>query len=262
MKFRKFAQRVLLKVSSWLEPPVWEGVYSRFSDVPSSGQGFEGPEWAAQSQAALEILRKDSKTYIPHAVPSEHLLLPFLLGLLARQKETVRVLDFGGGYGLFYQQVLHGVSDHARIDYHILETEGVCKRAAILWKDHAGIHFHDEWPRFPAPVDVLFFSSSLHYVNDYQTVLKKLCGNFQPRYILFVKFSAGEIPTYATAQKNLDRSTIPFWFFNVKEVVNLLRECGYRLAYKSSLEKPYPQRGFPQSHRMGKTSNLLFVQAD
>jgi putative methyltransferase (TIGR04325 family) len=235
-----------MKIASWLEPSIWEGIYSHRSDVPTKGPGFAGPSSFQEGKRALHLLRQDGHRAIPLDVPAEHLLLPFLVSILAHHKEQITVLDLGGGVGLFYQQILNCVIDHPRLDYHILETPFVCSEAAKEWADHSRIHFQSDVAKLPKSVDIVFLNSSLQYLDDYKGQLQGLCQTHRPSYVLLGKLSAGDIPTYASAQLNVDGSVIPYWFINVQEIMQIMSDQRYRLIYKSSLEKNIRKDNFRQ----------------
>ncbi len=108
---------------------IWEGVYKRFSDVPTIGFGFDGQKWIVNSIMKMEALRQDTKSNTPLPPPSSYRegLLPLLTSLVYNIQGKVRILDFGGGIGFTYYQTMQALPHTNRLDYHIIEREVVCE---------------------------------------------------------------------------------------------------------------------------------------
>jgi len=105
--------------------------------------------------------------------------------------------------------------------------------------------------------------SSLQYVEDWKGLIGDL-ARYGAEYLLLVDLPAGDIPTYATVQ-NYYESKIPYWFFNVKDVIDSVTGAGFKLLFKSTYigerlgkEQPLPQKNFPEEYRAGDSCNLLF----
>jgi putative methyltransferase (TIGR04325 family) len=104
--------------------------------------------------------------------------------------------------------------------------------------------------------------SSLHYCEEWEALLSRLC-RYKPRHFLFTDLPAGDIPTFATVQ-NYYTSEIPVRFFNIDEVVNVMKRQNYDLAFKSAYiarvlgqEREIPQDNFEEQYRLGHTCSLL-----
>jgi putative methyltransferase (TIGR04325 family) len=239
---------------------IWEGIYPHHRDVPIAGQRFDGETWIGKTQAYTEQILTSSKKYgtIPTEVTGEHMLLPLLASLACQDSGgSVRILDFGGGMGIAYIHLISSLVNCDSIDYHVVEREGICEGGARLFEDDKRIHFYPELPTELPDLDIVYMSSALQYVEEYPSLLKTLCA-FGAKYFLFVKLSAGDFPTYATAQKNVPGTTLPYWFINVGEIIGVMAAGGYSLLYKSALEQEYDQSNFPEEYRLGRTCNLLF----
>jgi putative methyltransferase (TIGR04325 family) len=241
---------------------LWAGIYSRYADVPVAGPGFDGEVWINQTKAYTKRMLAASESYgsIPFEVTGEHMLLPLVAALVCEQSGgRVGILDFGGGLGVGYVYLLSSLVNCGSIDYHVVERERVCEEGARLFEHDKRIRFHPRLPAELGQIDILYISSALQYVEDYPALLKALTA-FRAKYFLFVKLSAGDFPTYATAQKNVSGTTLPYWFINVGEIIELMAAEGYSLKYKSALERQYDQSNFPDAHRLGRTCNLLFLR--
>lgn len=239
----------------------WEGVYKNYRDVPASGGGYESETVVS---AMAEHTRKLKETLAAGLEPVEefdgdNLLLP-LLAAGAAAERPVRILDFGGGMGEGYLRLKAAMA--GPVEYHIVELERNCAGGRRLFEGAGDIFFHTAFPAEPENVDIAHINSALQYIEDYAGLLARLAA-YKPRYILLARLSAVESPTFAALQKNLEGTTLPYWFFNTGEIVQFLAAKGYRLAYKKPAAKQYPQDGLPPGHRLpgGRMSNLLFSRA-
>jgi putative methyltransferase (TIGR04325 family) len=239
---------------------LWEGIYPHYRDVPIAGQRFDGDTWIGKTRDYTQGILASSKKQgtIPTEVTGEHMLLPLLASLVCKESGgKVNVLDFGGGMGIAYVHLMSSLVNCRSIDYHVIEREGICEGGARLFEHDERIHFYPELPAAISDLDIVYISSALQYVEDYPSLLNRLSA-FGAKYFLFVKLSAGDFPTYATAQKNVPGTTLPYWFINVGEIIEIMSAGGYSLTYKSALEQQYDQSNFPDDYRLGRTCNLLF----
>ena len=238
---------------------IWEGIYSRYQDVPAAGDAFGGDYWIDRTRSYTEESLSASRDsgFIPVGVTGEHLILPLLASLRCKARGQVNILEFGGGMGIAYIHVLNSLVNCQSINFHIVESERVTEEAVRLFEHDKRVHFYSKLPAQLPDLDIVYMSSALQYVEDYTSLLKILAG-YGAKYFLFVKLSAGDFQTYATAQKNVPGTTLPYWFINVKEIVELMAAAGYSLIYKSALEQRYDQDNFPEEYRLGQACNLLF----
>ncbi len=140
------------------------------------------------------------------------------------------------------------------------------KAGRDFFKDEQNIFFSDSLPEEDGiTFDLVCMSSSLQYIERWETMLTQLCG-YKPRYVLFTDLLAGDIPTFATAQIYYG-SKIPAWFFNVGEITDTMERLGYGLIFKSAYEAmirgkegPLPLNNFEKKYRISDSCNLLFAK--
>lgn len=238
----------------------WEGIYRNYNEAPRSGPAFEGDIWLDARRRNFERQlhaisdRKTSAKFV-----DEDTLLPFLVSIISAETDKIRILEFGGGLGESYLDLKSVVDPAIAIDYHVVEMARTCAQGLELFHGDHGIHFHSELPaRLPA-IDVVYVRSALQYVEDYAGLLRQLCA-YSARFVLFVKLSAGNIPTFATAQRNLRGSTIPYWFINIRQLIQIMADAGYLLVFKNNLAKEYDQENFPEAYRLKHACNMLFAR--
>jgi putative methyltransferase (TIGR04325 family) len=96
----------------------------------------------------------------------------YALALSARGKDRLSVLDWGGGIGHYYllaQALLPG----AEIEYHCKDVPVLCEYGARLFPHQ---HFDSDDRCFERVYDFVLASTSMHYTEDWQTLLKRLAG--------------------------------------------------------------------------------------
>lgn len=256
---RKLLRSPVVKVvARWAnkEPFIWDGVYANFGDVPAAGQGFASDEWLTDmeryTRAAVDALRSDRAGVVPN-VPPYHALL----SMLVASSRPVRVLDFGGGMGVGFANVRRSIAAGMPIEYLVVDNEESCEHGRRLLSDFPSVRFMSELPRDVESIDVIVLSGVLQFVEDYEELLQKL-ASFAPSLWLFTFLPAGEIPTFASAQLNVPGSVLPVWFFNINELVQKMEALGYRLIFKSALDRVFDMSNFPLTHQLPRQCNLLF----
>ena len=259
--------RLIRYLSRSRAPFIWEGIYDQYRDVPSEGAGFESEEWISRTRqhtaSALESLSLQANG-VPCDIPSYHSLSSLTIALLRQHREQLRVLDFGGGMGLAFANLLRTLGEgppKPPIDYLVIDNERICQEGARLFAQIRSVQFRSTLPPDLGNVDIILLGSVLQFVEDYKGVLKRLAALKAP-YWLFTFVPTGDIPTFASGQKNVKGSTIPVWFFNFDELREIMRLLGYQLIYKAPMDRQFDMRNFPASHRLSQQCNLLFHYND
>lgn len=246
---------------------IWEGIYSGFSEVPATGRGHEGATWAAKSLEKIRgLLLLRRRGAIPRVPEYSSSLLPLLSALVLAARGKVTVLDFGGGLGFTYIPVVEAVADDPSVAYHIVETPGICEAGKEVFADDPRIQFHRVLPTSVARVDIVHFGSSLQYIDDWRGLIRDCC-RYEPAYFMFTDLTAGDIPSYVTAQNYYD-AKMPARFFNLDELCDAMQANGFPLIFRSRFKGTYfgkvqelPQENLPERFRLGDTCGLVFGQS-
>ena len=244
----------------------WEGVYEDFSHVQTAGSGYESVEWLNKMREFTENVLAESRKggSVPQIATGERSLLAVVASLLCHfnRPERVKILDFGGGMGVDYIRVVSSLAQcSSAIDYHVVDMKSSCEVGTQIFAGDARIHFHDSLPPALAEVDIVFINSGLIFVEDYLTILDALCA-YQPKCFLFLRLDAGDIPTHARAQKNVEGSVFPCWFFNLDEIKSAMSAKGYSVIFKGAAEQVYDESNYTEQYRLGRACNLLFARRD
>jgi putative methyltransferase (TIGR04325 family) len=235
---------------------VWTGVYTRYEDVPVSGPGFEGERWSAITRASTEFALAAWRGGAPVRATGDRALLPELAAGVLAERGEVRIVDFGGGMGISYVDV-RAACGPVVLEYTVVETEAVCAAGRSLFAADSAIRFVTSLGQANQGADIVYVSSALQYVPDPLAALREL-ASLRARYMLLVNLSAGEIPTYATAQRNVPGSVIGYWFLALNVVTEVLQAEGYVQRRSSLSERTLTGFDVPRRYRLARGRNLLF----
>ena len=236
--------------------PIWRGIYPHRRNVPAHdsavGEVLIG-EMAETVGSAIEAIGAGEKPYLWH----EHLAIVAAIAATARR--SVRVLDFGGGPGSGFVQLLSALPSGTAIDYCVVELPQTCAAGRKLFAGDSRIRFSTELPERASAYDIIYVNSALQYVDEYADLLQRLAALRAP-WLLLARLAAGTAPTFASQQVNVPGQTLPYWFLNVDEVRGMLKAAGYDLACDFLLERVYDQSSLPATHRAERMRTMLFAR--
>lgn len=244
---------------------IWQGIYGSFRDaeVAVSGPGFSGDVYRSRTlNAAHEcIAALNTGRPIPSFHKQRSALLPPVVAMMFESRNTLRILDFGGGLGIGCMTLSESIPQYSgAIEYTIVEIPEICEAGRELLSGRA-VTYLDSLP-VQGEFDLVHSASVLQYIEDWQNVLKSLC-DYRAEYILFSDVFAGPIPTFVTVQHYYG-STIRHWFLNLEEVLRAFSNLGYLLIMKCFVNSrrldvidELPMNNFPVSHRLEKSLHLL-----
>ena len=240
---------------------IWQGIHERFAEITGTGEGYADEALVAETEALTRRVAAESARHpsLPRHIACEQTLLALHLASRTPPAKRVRVVDFGGGMGIGYFALKSCLDPAVGIDYRVIENSAMCARAEKAFADHPSLRFHSTFPVEIGPVDVVYVSSALQYVDDWKATIASLCAYRAP-FFFFVKLSAGNMPSYVTAQVNLPGPAVPYRFLNLQDVAQVMRRHGYVLGFRGTLDRIYDQANFPERYRLGQACNLLFCR--
>lgn len=259
---RKILRSPIVKgVARWAnkQPFIWDGVYEHFDQVPVLGKGFASAEWLSDMERYTRsaVMAIDNGARIPENVPQYHSLLASLIASFESGDRPVHVLDLGGGMGIGFANVRRCTFSELDCDYMVVDNEASCERGRQLLKDFSSVTFTSRMPEGSHAVDIAVLSGVLQFVENYDELLSNL-ASFKPSLWLFTFLPAGDIPTFVSAQRNVPGSILPVWFFNEAELTKKIEALGYRLVFRSALDRVFDMSNFPSTHQLPRQCNLLF----
>lgn len=173
----------------------------------------------------------------------------YALGLAARGKNRVSILDWGGGLG-HYHLYARALLPMVEVDYSCFDLAPICETGAEL---QPSVRFlSDESDLRGRCFDFVLSSSSLHYSRDWPAVLKLLASTTgQYLYIArlqtigvkdsFVVKQTPRTAGYAGAYLS--------WFINRAQLLRSTSECGLRLEREFVFDERWFVPGAPEQGR-------------
>lgn len=235
---------------------LFEGVYASFDEVPSQGPAFANEQWVLDSERSIRAMLDKVKLdpWGSNWRYEHHERLSFLIACLA--KKPVRIVDFGGGFGPDFVHLLHSLSDPARVEYTILETEDTVRKASAFWSQLEGPapKYAQDWAQLQP--DIVFSNAAIQYVSDWKSVANSMAAA-SPEFILFARLPLGQFESYVGGQKNHPPFTVPVWFFGMDEFKCVWRDLGYEITWMGIHDRIYDQSNYPAELRCLRRSAVL-----
>ena len=218
---------------------IWNGVFDENLFDQYSISTFNKETWLKKQSSILEreLEECQNENYLTNS--SDYIFYGLVIGLSAYVK-GVKILDFGGGVGLTYLKLssffrLNSIATN--IKYHIIDLPNVIEVGQGKLASCENLTFSSELPE-KGDYDVILLGSSLHYVKDYQSLIKSL-STLSPKFIVICDIPAGfKNKTFITLQK-FYTDEIPVRFWNFWELVEAFSANGYMLYSTCSFENGY-----------------------
>lgn len=204
-----------------------------------AAQKARWPEFVRMIQApgvlgiANEGAVSSTASYITH---NTYMTYAYVLALTAHHRDTVSILDWGGGighYGVISRELLPSVT----IDYHCKEVPLLCQGGREVLPD---AHFYeDDAACFQRKYDLVLVSGSLQYAQDWRSLAQRLVqateGYLYITRLPVVQRSASFVVVqrpyqfgYSTEYKG--------WFFNRNDFLATMRSFGAELVREFLIE--------------------------
>lgn len=243
------------------EKSIWEGVYQNFSEVPISSPVFNDDLWVTKQHARIKQIIENHQN---GTIVSRDYPMPVITSMLLQQKKHVSVLDFGGGMGQTYFEIICKVPDaRERITFTVVETLAVTQNLAPEVKGYPHLNFTDNYKTISMPIDLIHVGSTLQYIDDWHGLLMSLAKKFKPSIFVLSDLLVGDIPTFVTAQSYYDR-IICARFINEREFCEHWDMLGYDLIFRSDYQPIegddyFSNHALPETHRLRKPCHMVFM---
>ena len=244
---------------------IWEGVYERWEDAPVIEGAFDSPKWlndqAALASKELEEYQQFVGRIAPNAISNDY-ILPTVLAMAAVDGRKLKVLDFGGGLASSYLSLIASLPEDSDIEFHVVESRGICERGREVFASDGNLFFHEELP-VSGHYDVIHAGRSFQYVDDWRGLLRSFAG-LTPDYLVLAGALAGENRSFVSLQ-NYYGYKIRVRFLNLSELIEEAGKCNFKLLSKSLLltkrlgkTGPLPMENLPEEYRLRHSCQLLF----
>ena len=230
----------------------FEGSYRSLAEVPTKGR-YDDDELVGPIVAnGMNHLRLAGPTGKKKNDLTGHLILPELVSQFTDDRLTV--LDFGGGAAIGLISILDHVPciDLAKFSYVLVETPAMCRAVKIaigpILKEKFGtssfVNVLEDIPDSVSSPLIANASSSLQYLPDYKSVLRRLV-RLSPKFFVVSQTPVTEGPTYARQQLNLAYRRLAHWVFNRSEFISEMDTLGYSNIFSVDHNLPLTHKNAP-----------------
>lgn len=180
----RFLRRILGRRDG---PPEWEYVGMTWPGEDSRATGWDDRSVVETQRRQLEGFRRRLDGTSPlvtwhegagassqdHRTHNTYMTFAYVLARAAAGRNTISVLDWGGGLGQYYL-IARAVLPEMSIDYHCVDLPLACSAGRQLIPE---VSFHEpEGPALHREFDLVVSSSSLQYAQDWSGQARALAG--------------------------------------------------------------------------------------
>lgn len=243
---------------------LWEGVYNSFEEAGGDLDAFETDLWIEKQKS--KILHDYTNYENGNLALSKDYPLPLVVSMLLSQRAETSVLDFGGGMGTQYLQILAQVPQaKEKLKYFIIDGKATIENIPFQLIKHENLIFSTSLETTIERVDIVHLGSTLHYIENWKELLRFLTQKYQPKYFVFSDLLAGDIPTFVSHQIFYEMK-IPVWMINVAEFIELMKVLNFHNTYSSFFQanilgkEDFPNFSLPKNNRIQKSLNMIFQE--
>lgn len=179
----------------------------------------------------------------------------YVLARAARTKDTVSILDWGGGVGHYYLYS-RALLPEIDLDYHCYDVPSLCRLGRKLSPD---VRFHvDESELGRNQFDLVISSSSLHYFENWREMVRGLAGATREFLYIARLQTIHKAPSFVVTQRPYRagyKTEYASWFLNRHELLNTAVESELELVREFVYAEEWYVRNAPEQ---GDCRGFLF----
>ena len=179
----------------------------------------------------------------------------YILARVARKKENLSMLDWGGSAGHYYLYS-RALLPEVAIEYHCHDVPLLCQLGRKLLPE---AQFHeDPSALLSRQFDLVVSSSSLHYFEDWREMTRKLAATAGEFLYVARLQTVSRVPSFVVVQRPYLRgyhTEYLSWFLNRQEFIACVEESGLQLVREFVFMEEWHVRGAPEE---GASRGFLF----
>jgi putative methyltransferase (TIGR04325 family) len=152
----------------------------------------------------------------------------YVLARAARNKQSLKILDWGSGLGHYYLYSKALLPELA-LDYHCYEVPWLCRVGESLLSE---VHFHEGADHLAGTqFDLVISSSSLHYFQDWRDIAGVLAARTGGLLYVARLMTVNSVPSFVVRQslRRLGYDDVLSWFLNREELLDCFRQLEMEL---------------------------------
>jgi putative methyltransferase (TIGR04325 family) len=179
----------------------------------------------------------------------------YVLARAARNRQSLSILDWGGGLGHYYLYS-RALLPEVAIEYHCYDVPALCRVGRRL---QPGVQFHEETDDLAgARFDLVISSSSLHYFEDWQQVVGTLAQRTSGFLYIARLMTVPRGPSFVVRQRSHRRgyrTEFLAWFLNREEVLECVQRHGMNFVREFVFDEYWMVKNAPEQ---GQCRGFLF----
>ena len=218
---------------------IYKGVFDNYEDClkQTNTSFYKSTEYQKKQHKIIRDVissLKNHKSILPFY--KQHTQYLTILVSLLRSKKKIKVLDFGGGWGIGYANCIESLDKDVlkKIDYHIYDLPNLCELGKKKFKDKMKIKdnlkYYDDISKIDKKYDVIFFGSTIQYLKNPLDSVKKLLDK-KSKILLFIDLYLTNSKTFFTRQMHYNYQA-PHSFINIKKFESIFKKK-YKIINKS-----------------------------
>jgi putative methyltransferase (TIGR04325 family) len=240
-------ERTDAAIRGWAEEGVVEAYRAK---LPAYAEAIAGPGPIGLPTSAA------FRDPVPN-VKDQNIVLGFAYAvtLASRRLDTVSILDWGGGAGLFSLLARALLPSEVGIDYHCKDLPAICAYGREALPD---ARFHDDDSCLDRRYDLVVASSSLQYSEQWHDVLARLAGAVEGYLYLARVPVVLRSPSFVVLQRPYRfgfGTEFLSWVFNRDELLAAASDSGLELVREFVFGERSDVRGAPEPD---ETRGFLF----
>ena len=241
---------------------VWEGVFENFTEAGGDPDAFDSDIWIQKQGKKIE---KSYKNYLNRNTVSKDYPLPLVVAMLLLEQEKLSILDFGGGMGIQYLDIISKVHDAEKaVKFTIVDGASTLKNVPGFMRKFKNLSYEEDLKNVHGNFDIIHIGSTLQYIEDWKTLLEHFKNKYNPTYFVFSDLMAGDIPSFVSHQIFYDKR-IPHHFLNKDGFQTTLESMSFKKIYESKFrhdildqEEVFPNSALPESHKISRSIHMVF----
>jgi len=187
----------------------------------------------------------------PISVSEHNIIMTFgyVLGRVAGDGGTARILDWGGGTG-HYHALARALRPDLALDYTVKDLPGLCALGRELDPDCRFVEADDA--ALSRRYDLVFASSSIHYSRDVHGLVRRLCAAAAPWLMITRQPVVEQHDDFVVLQRAHAygyHTEYPGWFLNRRRLIGTVRSEGLELEREFLIDHRPVVRDAPEQCR-------------
>ena len=235
---------------------IFSGIYSSFEETGENLDLFGSDFYLKKAAKRLtDALEGPSAT-------SDYILIPIVMSLLA-DRNSLSVLDFGGGPGITYLSLSHIMESMFGLKYHIVDNPDICALGRSHCDGMPGLKFFERTEDLNQHYDLVHFGSVLQYIDNLGSLLEFIATK-DAKFILVSDAMVGTSRSFVTVADYYGYKH-PHAFHTLSDMTKEFERAGYELFSNvpfipiiQGKNQFYDMSNLPEDCRTNIVSHLLF----